>query len=177
MEADADEALRRANLTRTDPRVVGITRKGEKHAKDEPLVWKYTLPNGKLISDKSEIERINALAIPPAWADVWICPDPRGHLQALGSDTKGRKQYRYHPDWTAVKAAMKYDGITGFADVLPTLRAQLSKDLNSAGGSNNDASNFAMHQEKVVALVVRLMDLYHIRVGSDEYARKNDSYG
>jgi len=168
MDLSAEEALKRAKLNQADRKEVGISRKEKKsNSSDSPLVWEYFLPNGKQLKDEVRIESCNALAIPPAWSDVWICSDDRGHIQATGVDGKGRLQYRYHPDWIAIKAVMKFDGIAGFAEVLPSLRASITKDLKGKD----------MTLAKVSALVVRLMDLYNIRVGSDEYAKSNESYG
>ncbi|MAK26198.1 MAG: hypothetical protein CMA02_02880 [Euryarchaeota archaeon] len=168
MDLSAEEALKRAKLNRADRNDAGISRKAKKSgSSDDPLVWEYFLPNGKELKNQDRIDSYNALAIPPAWSDVWICADERGHIQATGMDQKGRLQYRYHPDWIAIKAAMKFDGIAGFAEVLPSLRARIKKDLKIK----------EMTLPKVSALVVRLMDLYNIRVGSDEYAKSNESYG
>jgi len=107
------------------------------------------------------------MGLPPAWEDVWICPNPRGHIQATGRDMKGRLQYRYHSDWTEITTEMKYDDVVYFASQLPRLRRQVARDLGSGGMTLNT----------VAALVVRLIDLYNIRVGSDEYAKANESYG
>lgn len=168
MDLSTDEALKRAKLNLSDRNQKGITRKELKSSSDEKsLEWAYYLPNKKRLQNEKRIAECNSLAIPPAWKDVWICPDDRGHIQATGVDDKGRLQYRYHPDWIEIKAIMKFDGISGFAEILPSLRSQINKDLKSKD----------MTLEKVSALVVRLMDLYHIRVGSDEYAKSNDSYG
>ena len=168
MDLSAEEALKRAKLNRADRNEAGISRKAKKSgSSDDPLVWEYFLPNGKELKNQDRIDSYNALAIPPAWSDVWICADERGHIQATGMDQKGRLQYRYHPDWIAIKAAMKFYGIAGFAEVLPSLRARIKKDLKIK----------EMTLPKVSALVVRLMDLYNIRVGSDEYAKSNESYG
>ena len=168
MELGADEALKRAGLNRADRNVSGISRKQAKiSSKEGQIVWEYYLTNGQRLKNDNRIQGCNALAIPPAWENVWICPDDRGHIQATGVDGKGRLQYRYHPDWIEMKSAMKFDGIRGFAEALPILRTKIEKDLKS----NNMTLN------KVSALVVRLMDLYHIRIGSDEYAKTNDSYG
>lgn len=168
MDLSADEALKRANLNRADRNKAGISRKEKKSGPSkDSLVWEYFLPNGKQLKNQDRIDSYNALAIPPAWSDVWICADERGHIQATGMDQKGRLQYRYHPDWITIKAAMKFDGIAGFAEVLPSLRDRINKDLKIK----------QMTLPKVSALVVRLMDLYNIRVGSDEYAKSNESYG
>nr|WP_259295170.1 DNA topoisomerase IB [Paraburkholderia sp. DHOC27] len=123
--------------------------------------------NGKRIDDADEIARINALAIPPAYADVWICPDPRGHLQATGRDARGRKQYRYHPRWRETRDADKYERLAAFGRALPRIRARVARDLKLDG----------MPCDKVVAAIVQLLDSTLIRVGSAEYARDNQSYG
>jgi len=105
--------------------------------------------------------------IPPAWSDVWICPDPRGHLQATGRDARGRKQYRYHPKWRVVRDETKYHRLAGFAEALPRVRRKTSDDLRRPG----------LPREKVLATVVQLLEKTLIRVGNDEYARSNRSYG
>lgn len=127
----------------------------------------YFNTQGKRIDDPAEIRRINALAIPPAYTDVWICPDARGHLQATGRDARGRKQYRYHPQWRETRDATKYERMLAFGAVLPKLRARVARDLALDG----------MPRDKVLATVVRLLDTTLIRVGSEEYARENRSYG
>ncbi|SAK54641.1 DNA topoisomerase [Caballeronia calidae] len=127
----------------------------------------YFNTQGKRIDDEAEIRRINALAIPPAYTDVWICPDARGHLQATGRDARGRKQYRYHPQWRETRDANKYERMLAFSAVLPKLRGRVARDLSLEG----------MPRDKVLATVVRLLDTTLIRVGSEEYARENRSYG
>ncbi|SAL74528.1 DNA topoisomerase IB [Caballeronia telluris] len=127
----------------------------------------YFNTQGKRIDDPAEIRRINALAIPPAYINVWICPDARGHLQATGRDARGRKQYRYHPQWRETRDANKYERMLAFGAVLPKLRARVARDLALDG----------MPRDKVLATVVRLLDTTLIRVGSEEYARENRSYG
>jgi DNA topoisomerase-1 len=129
--------------------------------------WTYIGVDGKPIRDRNEIARINKLAIPPAYTDVWICPNPRGHLQATGRDAKGRKQYRYHPRWREVRDETKYDRMMAFADALPRIRAQVDRDLARPG----------LPREKVLATVVELLDLGRIRIGNEEYAQQNESYG
>jgi DNA topoisomerase I len=131
------------------------------------LVWKYFDANGKPVSDAKIIDRCNKLVLPPAWQEVWISTNPKASLQATGRDAKGRLQYRYHEDWTKAQAAKKFDGMADFAQILPTIRKKVAADLLLKG----------MPRDKVVGLVIKLMDLYHIRVGNDEYARKNKSYG
>ncbi|WP_061171826.1 DNA topoisomerase IB [Caballeronia hypogeia] len=127
----------------------------------------YFNTQGKRIDDDAEVRRINALAIPPAYTDVWICPDSRGHLQATGRDARGRKQYRYHPQWRETRDASKYERMLAFSAVLPKLRARVARDLSLED----------MPRNKVLATVVRLLDTTLIRVGSEEYARENRSYG
>ena len=166
MPVDADEALRRATLIRSDPSLRGISRRNTATEEGE-IQWEYFTPNGEVIDEVEVIERWNKMGLPPAWEDVWICLNPRGHIQATGRDIKGRLQYRYHPDWTEITTEMKYDDVVYFASQLPRLRRQVARDLEAGGMTLNT----------VAALVVRLIDLYNIRVGSDEYAKANESYG
>ncbi|MAM36694.1 MAG: hypothetical protein CL988_05990 [Euryarchaeota archaeon] len=166
MPVDSNEALRRATLVRSDPSLDGVTRQ-KKDVDTEAHEWQYFTPNGEVVEEEELIERWNSLGLPPAWEEVWICPNARGHIQATGLDSKGRLQYRYHPDWTEVTTEMKYDDVVYFASQLPRLRKQVERDL---------AEN-SMKLHTVSALVVRLIDLYNIRVGSDEYAKANESYG
>lgn len=123
--------------------------------------------DGKRIDDEAQIARINALAVPPAYTDVWICPDPRGHIQATGRDARGRKQYRYHPQWRETRDADKFGRMAAFGHALPKIRARVARDLAREG----------MPREKVIAAVVHLLDTTLIRIGSVEYARDNQSYG
>lgn len=132
-----------------------------------PLGFKYLRPDGRVIRRPSELKRIAKLAVPPAWTDVWICPEPRGHLQATGRDARGRKQYRYHPDWRATRDETKYDRMPAFAVALPKIRARTAADLARAG----------LPREKVLATVVQLLEKSLIRVGNDEYAKANRSFG
>ena len=127
----------------------------------------YVDAEGKRVRAAAELERIRSLVIPPAWIDVWICPDPRGHLQATGRDARGRKQYRYHPKWRVVRDETKYDRVIGFAQALPSIRRTTSDHLRRQG----------LPREKVLATVVQLLEKTLIRVGNDEYARSNRSYG
>ena len=150
----------------------GITRKkveipAEKKGDKPTFSWDYFQPNGKKLIDKSRIEDLNSLAVPPAWTDVWFCSDEKGHIQATGKDANGRLQYRYHPDWIEYKSKLKYANIDEFAAELDSLRDLVMEDLSRKGMSKN----------KVAALVVWLIDRYHIRVGSDQYAQENESYG
>ncbi|SRR5579883_484854 len=127
----------------------------------------YLDVNGDRISDPEEIRRINALAIPPAYQDVWICPLANGHLQATGRDAKGRKQYRYHPLWRSVRDQTKFTRMIVFSQSLPQIRQQLEHDLSLPG----------LPKVKVMAAIVQLMERTRIRVGNEEYARSNQSYG
>jgi DNA topoisomerase I len=129
--------------------------------------FRYVTPQGSTIRDAKEIQRIRSLAIPPAWTDVWICPNPLGHLQATGRDARGRKQHRYHPRWRQVRDEAKYGRILDFAEVLPTVRRKVAADLAAPG----------LSRQKVIAAVVQLLEKTLIRVGNDEYARDNHSYG
>lgn len=127
----------------------------------------YRDATGKPVRDEASLQRIRSLAIPPAWTEVWICPSPHGHLQATGRDAKGRKQFRYHARWTALRDADKFSRVVGFSRVLPRIRRRVARDLRRPGLSH----------EKVVATVVWLLETTLIRVGNDEYARDNRSYG
>jgi DNA topoisomerase-1 len=127
----------------------------------------YFDPTGQRIVDPQEIQRINALAVPPAYTDVWICSDPRGHLQATGRDARGRKQYRYHPRWREVRDSDKYSRLRDFGLALPKLRKQLETLLEAPG----------LSRDKVMATVITLLDATLIRVGNTQYARDNRSYG
>lgn len=122
---------------------------------------------GRPVTDEAELRRLRALAIPPAWTDVWACADPSGHLQAVGRDARGRKQYRYHPAFRRERELDKYDRLLRFARRLPRIRAVVERDLALSGHS----------RERVLALVVRLLELTHLRVGNEEYARVNRSFG
>ncbi len=127
----------------------------------------YLGVDGKPVTDETELARIRKLAIPPAYSNVWISPDPRGHLQATGRDARGRKQYRYHARWREVRDETKFDRMIAFAKALPTIRAAVGRDLARPG----------LPREKVLATVVSLLEATMIRVGNEEYAKQNDSYG
>jgi DNA topoisomerase-1 len=129
--------------------------------------FRYLAPDGAPLRDPNELARITALHIPPAYTDVWICPDPRGHLQATGRDARGRKQYRYHSRWRAMRDETKYDRMIAFGEALPCLRAQTDRDLARPG----------LPREKVLAAVVKLLEKTLIRVGNQEFADQNHSYG
>ena len=164
MKPDSATAAKLAGLIISDRNAKGITRKNIGNEEDG-IVWQYKSPQGKL--SKERITELNALAVPPAWNEIWYCSNERGHIQATGKDAKGRIQYRYHPDWIKIKTDLKYAGVDEFALALPSLRERVEDDLKMKG----------MPLEKVVALVIRLMDIFHIRIGSDEYAKENESYG
>jgi DNA topoisomerase-1 len=131
------------------------------------FVFTYRTPRGALLRDKATLTRIRALAIPPAYEHVWICPHPRGHLQATGRDARGRKQYRYHPLWRQAKDGIKHARMYEFGRALPRLRGILRSDLRRPG----------LPREKVLALVLTLMDTTCLRVGNAQYARSNGSFG
>jgi DNA topoisomerase-1 len=126
----------------------------------------YLSPNGERLTDEAAA-RIKALVIPPAWTDVWICPDPRGHIQATGRDARGRKQYRYHDDWRTYRDQTKYERVIDFGKALPKIRSAVESDLARPG----------LPREKVLAAVVRLLEATLIRVGNPAYAKDNGSYG
>lgn len=129
--------------------------------------FRYISPTGERIEDEETLARIKSLVIPPAWEDVWICPLPNGHLQATGRDAKGRKQYRYHPQWRQIRDQTKFTRMLAFSAVLPQVRQRIEQDLSRRG----------LPKEKVLAAVLRLMELTRIRVGNEEYAKTNDSFG
>ncbi|HTV73389.1 MAG TPA: hypothetical protein VME66_06790 [Candidatus Acidoferrales bacterium] len=157
-ERSAAQAAKLRYLNDTGP---GIRRKRRGKA------FVYTSPHGEVIRDAAELARIRALAIPPAYTDVWIAPYPNAHLQATGRDARGRKQYRYHPRWREVRDESKFDRMTSFARALPALRERVQRDLGLPG----------LPREKAIAVVVRLLEMTLMRVGNEEYARTNDSYG
>jgi DNA topoisomerase-1 len=127
----------------------------------------YLDASGARVKDRDLLQRIRALVIPPAWNDVWICPLPAGHLQASGRDARGRKQYRYHSKWRQVRDETKYGRLVAFAEALPRIRRSVDEALARPG----------LAREKVLATVVRLLETTHIRVGNEEYARTNNSFG
>ena len=131
------------------------------------LGFRYYRPDGRPLKRPTDLKRIRSLAVPPAWKHVWICPDPQGHVQATGRDARGRKQYRYHPEWRAHRDADKFDRLEAFAAVLPEIRARTAADLAKPG----------LPREKVLATIVQLLERSLIRVGNDEYARSNKSFG
>lgn len=127
----------------------------------------YTGPNGKRITDRAKLAWVRSLAIPPAWTEVWICTSQRGHLQATGRDARGRKQYRYHPDWRATRDEAKFERIAAFGQALPRIRRRVEKDLRRRG----------LPRERVLAAVVLLLEKTRVRVGNEEYAQENRSFG
>ena len=122
---------------------------------------------GRRVTDAAMLARVRALAIPPAWTDVWICPSPHGHIQAVGRDARGRKQYRYHTAWTTVRDSSKFDHVVAFGESLPKIRAVTESHLRKR----------ELSRERVLATIVRIMEKTAIRVGNEEYARANGSYG
>ena len=137
------------------------------HRKRAGKGFAYTDQHGALIRDQEVLKRIRSLVLPPAWKDVWICPSPVGHLQATGIDARGRRQYRYHPGYRQVRNHTKFGRMLDFAKALPSIRARVDEDLALPGTP----------REKVTATVVRLLETTFIRVGNEEYARENSSYG
>jgi len=159
-EDEAVEAARAANLVYVSDESPGIRRRRSVRG------FTYLGPDGQVVRQKQRLNRIRALAVPPAWTDVWICPNPRGHLQATGRDQRGRKQYRYHARWREVRDANKYGRMAAFGRALPRLRRRVGRDLSRPG----------LDRRKVVATIVRLLDLSSLRVGNAEYARDNGSF-
>ena len=139
----------------------GISRRALKRG------WAYYLPDGTRITDREEIDRLNAVGMPPAYRDCWFCLKPNGHIQATGYDDRGRKQYRYHPEFRAAREAEKYGGCAAFGRALPKLRARIEADLSIRG----------LRKERTLAAVVRLLDLAKVRVGNEQYAAANKSFG
>ncbi len=161
--------------TKTDP-LVSAKEAGLRYVTDDkpgitrhctPDGFSYHTAKGEPITDEQTLLRIKKLALPPAYEDVWICPQPSGHLQATGHDARGRKQYRYHQKWRQVRDESKYGRMIAFGEALPRIRAVVDTDLARHG----------MPREKVLAAVVRLLEETHIRVGNEEYARENQSFG
>ena len=157
---DAKDAAKYAGLAYVSDEKPGISRRRSGTG------FRYTAAGGGKIDDVA-LKRIKALAIPPAWTDVWICPRANGHIQATGRDAKGRKQYRYHARFREVRESTKYHHMLAFAESLPAIRKKVRDHLALKG----------LPREKVLATVVRLLEATLIRVGSDEYAKQNKSYG
>ena len=155
------ESARAAALRYVNDGTPGITRRRTGTG------WSYRDPNRVVIRDRETLSRIRALAIPPAWTEVWICPLEHGHLQATGRDARGRKQYRYHRKWHEVRDETKYGRMILFGNTLPRIRARRDRDLELAG----------LPRDKLLATIILLLEATLIRVGNDEYARTNRSYG
>src|SRR5215218_6513165 len=149
-------------LRRADCSAPGLTRR--RHGRG----FTYLDADGEAIRDPEDLGRIGELGIPPAWKDVWICPDPRGHLQATGIDAAGRKQYLYHPQWRTRRDQEKFDDMIAFARALPDLRAQVDEHL---------AATDQLSRERVLACAVRLLDRGFFRIGSEQYTVQNESFG
>src|SRR3954453_23498357 len=154
-------AAKQAQLRYGDDSAPGITRHKARNGFD------YRLPDSRVVRDIDTLKRIRSLAIPPAWTNVWICLHSNGHLQATGRDARGRKQYRYHPRWREVRYEAKYTKLLIFTHVLPQLRARVEEDLKRPG----------LQRERVLAAIVRLMEMTFFRVGNTEYAKQNKSFG
>jgi DNA topoisomerase-1 len=154
-------AARDAGLRYVSDGAPGIARLGR------PGAFRYTDADGNAVRDDSTLERIRKLAIPPAWTDVWICKQPNGHLQATGRDARGRKQYRYHPRWRESRDEAKYGRLLAFGRALPAIRAQVDAALRLPG----------LPREKMLATIVYLLQATMMRIGNEEYARENKSFG
>ncbi len=154
-------AARAAGLRHVDPKDPGIARRRA------GLGFAYFDAHGERVAAAETLSRIRSLVIPPAWRDVWICASPIGHIQATGRDARGRRQYRYHPQWHEVRDGTKYERTIAFARALPRLRRQVQRDLRRHG----------LPRDKVIAAIVRLLETTLIRIGNEEYARDNRSYG
>jgi DNA topoisomerase I len=159
--SDPQEAAEEAGLRYVSDEQPGYTRKAKGKS------FQYFDTDGKLMRDETRLLRIRRLAIPPAYKDVWICPSPNGHIQATGRDDRGRKQYRYHERWRAVRDENKYDRMVIFGDALPKIRRRVRSDLRLPDLPRN----------KVLATVVQLLERTFIRIGNEEYARENKSFG
>jgi len=159
--AGAEDSARAVGLRYVRDDRPGIRRKRTRTS------FRYVAPDGSPVRDDATLRRIRSLAIPPAWTDVWICPLANGHIQATGRDAKNRKQYRYHPRWRDVRDETKFSRMIAFGDALPRIRERVDRDLALRG----------LPREKVLATVVRLLETTLIRVGNDEYARDNNSFG
>lgn len=159
--SDAVAAARSAGLRYVSDADPGIRRRGS------PKAFRYRFDDGARVTDAATLGRIKRLAIPPAWTDVWICPRDDGHIQATGRDARGRKQYRYHTDWRAVRDETKYERTLAFGRALPRIRRRIARDLARPG----------LGREKVLATMVRLLETTLVRVGNEEYAKANGSIG
>jgi DNA topoisomerase I len=155
------EAAQEAGLTYVSDEDRGLAR--ERHGDG----FRYLKPNGDPVTDEATLDRVRRLAIPPAWTDVWICTKANGHLQATGRDARGRKQYKYHPQFREVRESTKYEHMLEFARALPAIRAKIAEHMGLRG----------LPREKVLATVVHLLESTLIRIGNDDYAKENKSYG
>jgi DNA topoisomerase-1 len=160
-QPDPEDAAREAGLVYVNDGEPGIRRVRSGRG------FRYLAPGGAAISDARDLGRIRSLAVPPAWTDVWISAGPRGHIQATGLDARGRKQYRYHPEWRRTRDRTKFDRMIAFGETLPKIRKRIREDIGLPG----------LPREKVLATILRLIDLTYIRVGSARYAKENGSYG
>jgi DNA topoisomerase-1 len=159
-------------LRRSSCAAPGIARRGRGRG------FEYLDPDGVRVDDPEVLERIVQLAIPPAWREVWICMDPRGHLQATGMDAAGRKQYRYHDQWRAHRDRQKFDSMIAFGHALPKLRRRVTRDMRvSSNGTSRAPVEQRLSRERVLAGAVRLLDVGFFRIGSEDYAERNESYG
>ncbi len=158
---DPREAAKAAHLHYVSDTKPGIRRERTEDG------WDFYMPDGTRVTDEKNIARIKKLAIPPAYTDVWICRDPNGHLQAVGRDARGRKQYRYHPRWREIRDEAKYGKMLIFGRKLPDIRKRVEHDLSKPG----------LPREKVLAALVRLLERTLARIGNEEYARTNNSFG
>nr|WP_086491742.1 DNA topoisomerase IB [Novosphingobium panipatense] len=145
----------------------GITRKPIRRNGEGPIRWAYFDPDGARIKDREEIDRLNRIALPPAYVDCWFSPEPEAHLLATGFDARGRKQYRYHPDWRADRDARKFDRCADFGRALPELRRRVAEDLVLS----------RLCRERAIASVVALLDSAAMRIGNERYAEQNRSFG
>lgn len=161
MEISATTTARAAGLRYTGDHQGGIARLGK------PGRFRYRDADGSILRDAAILTRIKALAIPPAWTGVWICPHANGHLQATGRDARGRKQYRYHARWRQVRDEVKYERMLSFGRALPAIRAAVARGMQLPG----------LPREKVLATIVHLLELTMMRIGNEEYARTNKSFG
>ena len=150
-----------ARLRRSEPSRPGISRRRRGRG------FSYAHPDGRRVTDDDTLQRIRSLAVPPAWSDVWICPWPNGHIQAIGSDAAGRRQYRYHAQWRLDRDREKFDRIRDFGNALPKLRSKVRRDLKRDG----------LTRDRVLAAVVRLLDVGFFRIGGEEYALEHETFG
>ncbi|HEX2852571.1 MAG TPA: DNA topoisomerase IB [Opitutaceae bacterium] len=159
--AEAVNAAKKVGLRYVSDESPGISREKSRSG------FRYRSPAGTLLRDAATLGRIKSLVIPPAWTEVWICPAANGHIQATGRDARGRKQYRYHPDWRTARDETKYERMIAFGQALPAIRRRVARDLNQRG----------LGRTKVLAAMVRLLETTLIRIGNEEYAKQNQSFG